>query len=151
MTSTTTRLTSYAAAGAVALAVLTPATAMATTQSKCRPSATTVATKTLRTSAGKVLGKARLTIETIGGTTVVCGIVEVRKPFRKHSTLVTLDLRERSDEGADLGRAKAVERATKLAPPTMTSSFVPTGNTFIFKAKVDVGATAKGRAVYTVP
>lgn len=155
MTSTTTRLTTYAAAAATTLAILAPTTAVAgsgrAAADTCRPGAPTVASKTLRTAAGRVLGKARLTIETVDGTTIVCGIVEVRKPFRTHSTLVTLDLRERSKDGADLGQAKAVERATRLSPPTMTSSFVPSGSTFVFRGKIDIGAIAKGKATYLVP
>lgn len=158
------RATTYAVVGAAVLAALAPTAAGAGTrhldlqrvdgqriEGACRPSAATVGTKTLRTQAGKRLGRARITIETVGDTTTVCGVVAVRKAFRTRSTLVTLDLREVSADGEDLGRARAIERATHLSPPTMVSSFVPTGSTFVFTAKIDIGATAKGTTRYLVP
>jgi len=117
----------------------------------CRAEARTVAAKKLRTAAGAYVGKARLTYDTIGEDTVVCAVVVVAKAQRKASTLVSRTLLERSADGADLGKAMSIQRATQLTQVFQSSSFVPTGNTFVLKAKVDTGRIAKSTVRFTVP
>lgn len=117
----------------------------------CRAEARTVAAKKLRTPAGAYVGKARLTYDTIGDDIVVCAVAVVAKAHRRASTLVTRTLLERSEDGADLGRAMSIQRATQLTQVFQSASFVPTGNTFALKAKVETGRIAKSTVRYTVP
>jgi hypothetical protein len=111
----------------------------------CRAEAPTVATSALRAKGGPRLGTVRLTNETIDGTSITCAVVDVRAKYRKRSTLVTRDLRERSADGDDLGQALSVARATKLQALSMSSSPVPSGSTFILRAKIDVTDMLKAR------
>jgi len=159
MTSPTRRtavLTSALLGAGLALATV-PATAAPSAdpalQAKpsCRAEARTVAAKKLRTPAGAYVGKARLTYDTIGDDTVVCAVGVVAKAHRRASTLVSRTLLERSEDGADLGRAMSIQRATQLTQVFQSASFVPTGNTFVLKAKVDTGRIATSTVRYTVP
>lgn len=133
-------------------AVATGATAPMRLPTACSADAPVVGKASLRTRAGVKLGTAKLLFETVGGDTIACGVAEIRKPFRTSSTQVTIDLRERSETGVDLGRAMSSRPATKVVSPSQAASFVPTGSTFTLRLTIDTGpsrVTAKTR--YTVP
>lgn len=121
---------------------------------KCLKSAKKVATKKLRTPGGVYYGKAVITVSTQQQgdySYVVCATTEVAKRYRNHQTIVRQRFSEYNEDGDHLGELRYDAYADKNGPLKYSSSFVPEGSRYVFRAKIEGPRTAAGKVTYRVP
>ena len=122
-------------------------------QPKCLKSAKKVASKKLRTPRGGYFGKAVITVSTEPQgdfSYVVCAFTEVAKKYRSRHNVVHQTFLHFGTSGK-LGEIRADTYANKREPALFGSSFVPAGNKYVFKVKIEAGRKATGKVSFRVP
>jgi hypothetical protein len=122
-------------------------------QPKCLKSAKKVASKKLRTPRGAYYGTAIIKVSTEQQgdfSHVVCAYTEVAKRYRKHSNVVRQTFVHLGTSGK-LGEIRADTYANKRKPLIFGSSFVPAGNKYVFRVRIEAGRNASGKVSFRVP
>ena len=134
--------------------VRTSATQLERSQPTCLESATRVAVTKLRTARGGYAGKAVITVSTEPQgdfSYVVCAVTEVAKRYQRHQNIVRQTFYHLGSSGDRLGEIRADTFATKEKPMLFGSSYVPAGDSYVFKVRIEGGAKASGTVRFQVP
>lgn len=122
-------------------------------QPKCLKSAKKVASKRLHTPRGGYFGKAVITVSTKqqgNYSYVVCAYTVVAKKYRSKRNVVRQTFLHFGTSGK-LGELRADTYANKRQPLIYGSSFVPEGNSYVFKIRIEARSNASGKVTFRVP
>ena len=122
-------------------------------QPKCLKSAKKVASKKLHTARGAYYGKAIIKVSTEQQgdySYVVCAYTDVAKRYRSRHNVVRQTFVHLGTSGK-LGELRADTYANKREPLIYGSSFVPAGNRYVFRVRIEAGRNASGKVSFRVP